>query len=417
MSPTSRRGRGEDAIYQDGDRWRGAISLGFDARGRRIRKKVSGRTKTEVARKLREIRKEVDAGLPVPNDRLTVGAFLDRWLSATLPGQVADSTLDDYEDTARLHLKPALGRKVLRQLAVADADALWTAKRADGYSANSVRIMRAVLRRALGQAEREGLVVRNVAALSAPPRVSIPEGRTLTVAQARTLLAELQGHRLDALVVLTLAFGLRRGEALGLRWDDLDWDSATLRVTHAVKRIKDRDPDSARRTRLVIGELKNRRSRRTLTLTPELVAALRAQRARQSAGRIELGPAWQDHGLVFASDAGTPMDPDNFSHAFARLCRKAGLGHWHPHELRHSGASLMLAQGTPLHVVSEVLGHASIAITKDVYGHLLEGDRRAAAEAMSATLFGAIGSQTGSQGSPESNKTPPETMGGACDLQ
>jgi integrase len=88
------------------------------------------------------------------------------------------------------------------------------------------------------------------------------------------------------------------------------------------------------------------------------------------------GALWQDHGLIFASEVGTPMDPDNFSHSFARLCQRTGLGHWHPHELRHSGASLMLAQGTPLHVVSEMLGHASIAITKDVYGHLLEGDKR-----------------------------------------
>ena len=100
------------------------------------------------------------------------------------------------------------------------------------------------------------------------------------------------------------------------------------------------------------------------------------------------GALWQDYGLIFASEVGTPMDPDNFSHSFARLCERAGLGHWHPHELRHSGASLMLAQGTPLHVVSEVLGHASIAVTKDVYGHLLEGDKRAAAESISRALFG-----------------------------
>src|SRR4029077_5507384 len=100
-------------------------------------------------------------------------------------------------------------------------------------------------------------------------------------------------------------------------------------------------------------------------------------------GREAHGP-----GMIFASEGGTPMDPDNFSHSFARLCERAGLGHWHPHELRHSGASLMLAQGAPLHVVSKVLGHASIAVTKDVYGHLLEGDKRAAAESMSRALSG-----------------------------
>jgi integrase len=115
---------------------------------------------------------------------------------------------------------------------------------------------------------------------------------------------------------------------------------------------------------------------------------LRSHQARQAQHRSAAGVLWQDHGLVFTSDRGTPIDPDNFSHAFSRLCESAGLGHWHPHELRHSGASLMLAQGTPLHVVSEVLGHASIAITKDVYGHLVEGDKRAAAESMSGLLFG-----------------------------
>ena len=118
------------------------------------------------------------------------------------------------------------------------------------------------------------------------------------------------------------------------------------------------------------------------------VARFRQHRARQAETQMAAGTLWQDHGLIFASEIGTPMDPDNFSHSFARLCERAGLGHWHPHELRHSGASLMLAQGTPLHVVSEVLGHASIAITKDVYGHLLEGDKRAAAESMSRALFG-----------------------------
>lgn len=388
MSRGRRRGHGEDSVYQDGDRWRGAISLGYGPDGRRIRKKVSGRTKAEVLEKLRELRKQLDAGMPAPDGKLTVGAFLDRWLRHNLPGHVADSTLDDYADMVRLHLAPALGRKVLSKLTVADVDALWAAKREQGYSPNSIRIMRAVLRKALGQAEREGLVARNVAALSTPPRIGQPEGRALTREQAQRLLAELRGHDFDALVTLMLAFGLRRGEALGLHWSALDWEAGTLGVTHAVKRVKVRDGRSGRRTRLVVSELKTRRSRRTLYLTPELVEILREHRARQAKRRMALGAAWQDHGLIFPSRVGTPMDPDNFSHTFSRLCRRAGLGHWHPHELRHSGASLMLAQGTPLHVVSEVLGHSSIAITKDVYGHLVEGEKRAAARSMTEALLG-----------------------------
>jgi integrase len=133
------------------------------------------------------------------------GAALDRWLTVNLPGSVAESTEDDYVDTVRLHLVPALGRKPLAKLTVADLDRLWKAKRDAGYSSNSVRIMRTVLRRALGQAVREGIVSRNVAGLSVAPRIRAKEGRTLTVDQARQLLDAAAGYRFEAAVVLALA--------------------------------------------------------------------------------------------------------------------------------------------------------------------------------------------------------------------
>ena len=203
-------------MYLDGDRWRGAASLGYGPDGRRIRKKVSGATKTEVLRKLRDLRFELNASLPVPDDRLTVAGFLDRWLTGSLPGQVSEKTLDSYADTVRLHIAPSLGRKVLRKLTVADVDQLLAWKRDAGYSANTVRIIRAVLRRALKQAEREGLVSRNAAALSVAVRVRSDEGRALSVDQARALLDQVKGSREEPLLTVMLAFGLRRGEALGL---------------------------------------------------------------------------------------------------------------------------------------------------------------------------------------------------------
>jgi integrase len=197
-----------------------------------------------------------------------------------------------------------------------------------------------------------------------------------------------------------LSFGLRRGEALGLHWSALSWEASTLKVTHGVKRVYVRANNAERRTRLVVGELKTPRSRRTLFLTPPMLDVLRRHRASQAAERMAVGEAWEDYGLIFPSEVGTPLGPDNVSHLFSRICRRAGLGHWHLHELRHSGASLMLAQGTDLYVVSEVLGHSSVssvAITKDVYGHLVEGQKRAAAELMSEQLLRDIGSQNGSQ--------------------
>jgi excisionase family DNA binding protein len=318
---TSRRGPGEDSVYLDGDRWRGAASLGYGPDGRRIQKKVSGATKAKVLRKLRDLRGELNAGLPVPDDRLNVEAFLDRWLTTNLPAPVSEKTFDSYADTVRLNIKPSMGRKVLRKLTVSDVDQ------------------------------------------SSP------------------------GSAVLATATVMLAFGPRRGEALGLHWSSLDWEVATLKVTHAVKRVRDHTATFERHTHLVISELNTARSRRTLFLTPELVELLRRHRARLAEERMAIGPAWREHDLIFPTALGTPLDPDNASHWLSRICRRAGFGHWHLHELRHSGAWLMLAQETDLYVVSEVLGHSSVAITKDVYGHLVECQKRAAAARMSEALL------------------------------
>lgn len=385
----TRRGSGEDSIYLDGDRWRGAISLGRGTDGRRRRVKVSGRTKAEVVAKLKETHRAFDAGVDRPTSRLTVGAFLDRWVEE-LPGRVEPSTAANYRDTVRLHLKPALGTKLLNKLSVADANALWAEKRNAGYRPNSIRIMRSVLRSAIRQAERESLVVRNVAALSDPPRVGQSESRSLSIPEARRLLDAARGDRLEALYALTLTLGLRRGEALGLRWEDVDFDEQTIAVRRQLRRIgadADAGESAGRRTQLILKDLKTKRSRRTLHLTQSLAPLLRSHKARQAAEQLAAGPLRADSGLVFTTPTGTPVDPDNFSHYFDRLCRRAGLGHWHPHELRHSAASIMLAQDTPLWVVSEVLGHASLTITKDVYGHLMGREKRAATESITGVLF------------------------------
>jgi integrase len=186
-------------------------------------------------------------------------------------------------------------------------------------------------------------------------------------------------------VVLMLSLGLRRGEALGLAWDDVDLDAGALRVRRALKRERD---VKTGRSRLVLGDVKTAGSRRSLNVPTPMVDMLRGHRRRQAEERLAVGAEWQDSGLVFTTPIGTPIDPANFRHAFAALCKRAGLGHWHPHELRHSAASIMLAQGVPLEVVSGVLGHSSIRMTKDVYGHIMAPQREAAAEAMGRALWG-----------------------------
>jgi integrase len=174
-------------------------------------------------------------------------------------------------------------------------------------------------------------------------------------------------------------------------WADLDWDRHTLHVRQAVRRRKSAKGGDGTYLggglgRVEIANLKTRRSRRVLFLTDAIIAALDRHERRQRKEVREAGDLWVDHGLIFTSRVGTPVDPDNFAKAFVRLCKVAGLGHWHPLEARHSAASVMLGQGVPLEVVSDVLGHSSIYITKDAYGHLVEGAKRDAAERMAAVL-------------------------------
>lgn len=204
-------------------------------------------------------------------------------------------------------------------------------------------------------------------------------GRSLTPVEAKALLGAARGDRLEALYVTMLSLGLRRGEALGLAWEDVDLDKGILRVRQAVK---------LEGGRLVIGEVKTAGSRRSLNLPGRLVEVLRAHRLRQLEERLAAGERWHHQGLVFTTTVGTPIDPHNRRRSFVSLCKRAGLGHWHPHELRHSAASIMLAQGVPLEVVSDVLGHSSIRITKDVYGHVMEPQKRQAADAMARALWG-----------------------------
>jgi integrase len=339
-------------------------------------------------------------GTPVRGDGRGVvvlhGAYLDRW-AAGLDARVRPNTADQYRFTVRCHLRPALGAKTLAKLTPAELDALWTAKLASGLKPNTVRLMRATLRRALHDAERDGLVMRNVAALSAPPRIEPPDGRTLTVEQARALLDAARGDRLAAAYVLVLAFGLRRAELLGLAWADLDVSAGLLAVRQQVtvrKSPQAADGKRAARGVLELSALKTgSKGRRTLELTPEVIELLQGHRALPDRERASAGAAWQERGLIFTAPAGAPIEPSNFSHAFSAMAQRAGLGRWHVHEARHTAASLMLAMGTKLEIVSRVLGHSSVTVTADVYSHLLGGEKRQAAAAMTAALLGRPGSR------------------------
>lgn len=413
------RSNGEGAVWEDkaNHRWVGTITLGWeyvdDGKGgtkrRQLRKSVSGPTKRDVVRKLREFHNNLDDGVPMPDQQITVGAMLDQWLTDVLPGTVAKPTEGQYRDVVRLYIKPRIGDKKLRELTPTDVTRMLrdmekpTSSRPDGYSQNARRLARSVLRRAIRWAEVEGIVSRNVAALANPVRVERPDGRTMTPAQARVFLDHIRGDRNEALFVTALSLGLRVSELLALSWEDVNLDPVgegrpTLTVRRGLKRIKGEG--------LVVDGVKTKTSRRTIHLPASTAECLREHRRRQVLERAEYPGEWPDRplgvDLVFRSARGTPLDPSNVWSYLSEATKHAGaeyededrtiikpgtgLGHWHPHELRHSAASLLIAQGVPLKVVSEMLGHSSITVTADIYAHVMAPARDEAAIAMDRAL-------------------------------
>jgi integrase len=378
----ARRAYGDGSIYYDcgRDRWVGVVELGRDGAGRRRRSKVTGHTEAEAIRRVRRLRGELDAGQVGFDKNLTLGAWLDHWLVHVVEARVdSPNTVENYR-WALSHVRPSLGARRLAKLTVEDVERLLASKSA--MSRNSVARIRRVLADALRSAERREYVARNVAALAELPRCKPPgERRSLTAEEARLMLDAAAHERLGAVFACGLMLGLRPGELAGLRWEDVDLDGATLRVSGSLK-------EEGHRLRL--GDVKRSRAGwRTLAMPPVLVGLLRQHHRRQAAERLAPGEAWQDHvGLVFCSELGTPLDPSNLRRVTARVARRAGIpGSVFPYLMRHAAASLLLDAGASLEQVADVLGDHPETLLRH-YRHRVRPVADAAAAPMQA-MFGA----------------------------
>ncbi len=373
-----RRGRDEGNIYQRSDgRWTARISLGYQG-GRRVRKSLYGKTRKEVQDKLVAAQRSLQLGMtPTRNGRLTLGAYLEEWLAESVLPSVRRTTFRSYEQLLRVHVLPDLGRLTLAKLGPDDVQRLLNRKQAEGLSPRTVSHIRAVLRRALNVAQRWDLVPRNAAALASPPRVPRYQVPALDPEAARAILRAVTGDRFEALFVLALATGLRQGECLGLRWEDVDLDAGTLYVRNALQRV-------GGQPQLV--EPKTSLSRRTLALPHPAVVALRTHRLRQHQDRLLAGARWRDQRFVFCTLVGTPADGPAVTRRFKHLLAEAGLPAMRFHDLRHGCASLLLAQGVSPRVVMEILGHSQISLTMNTYAHVIPSLKRDAAEQMATLL-------------------------------
>ena len=370
----SKRGNDEGSIYFDAsvNRWCAVVSLGSGKR-----QKFHGRTRREVAEKLSTALSARDAGVPLPPNRVTVGEFLETWLRDTAKPSVRPATFQSYATIARLHIIPELGRVKLSRLTPQDVQALMNRKLQAGLAPRRVHMIRGVLRQALGRALAWGLVGRNVATLVKPPRAERIEVQPFDPDEARAFLDAIRDHYLEALYSVALACGLRQGEALGLRWDDVDFERGTITVRYALQRI-----DGAYR----LVEPKTRLSRRTIDVPPVAMAALLRHKAKESEKQLALREWPNEWDLVFTSRTGRPLNDSNVTHGFQRALKKAGLRQQRFHDLRHACASLLLVQGVPARVVMDILGHSQITLTLNTYSHVIPSLRRDAAQRMEELL-------------------------------
>ncbi|WP_327136052.1 site-specific integrase (plasmid) [Streptomyces sp. NBC_01343] len=380
------RANGEGTIYQRNDgRWEAAGYV-LAADGSRKRVRVYGTTRREAADKLTEKIADSNRGLPVASADSTVGDYLTYWLNGVAVHRLRENTHTRYATCVRLHLTPGLGAKKIARLTAKDVRTFLDRLRSTcqcctqnldagpkrccaigeccqkHLSPSTVTYVHSVLKSALEHAVREDdlprNVARNVKTITPRPR----RFRPLTTAEARRFLDAARADRLHTLYELALRTGLRKGELLGLQWEDLDLTTGTATIRRSLQRT--------RTGGLAHLPTKTRASDRRIALPDECIHSLKGHKDRQDKDRETAGPDWKGTGLVFTTPTGGPLDPANLTRRFRGFLDRAGLRHIRFHDLRHSTATLLLEQGVDLIVIKELLGHAHIGVTAGVYAHV-----------------------------------------------
>jgi integrase len=366
--------------------WEIAIDIGRDpSTGKRLQhwETVRG-TKRDAQQRLAELLVSIEQGSYIKPKRLSLAEYLQRWLDGYAKTNCSPRTLDSYQSIVSRHLIPNLGHLPLAQVQPQHIQEYYASSLAGGrvdgkgaLSARSVLHIHRILFQALNYAVRQGLLIRNVANLVDPPRARRMKMKTLTPQEVSRLLNATQDTLYYPIIYTAVNTGLRQAELLGLRWHDLDLDLAALSVTQVLYK---------RRGTCQFKEPKSTHSRRRLDLSPSLALFLRQYKIKREAEYLLLGKPLREYDLVFSNANGSSMDPGTLTHNFARIARKAGLSGTRFHDMRHTFASLMLLAGIHPKIVSEMLGHSSVAFTLDTYSHVIGGLQQAAVKRLDEVL-------------------------------
>ena len=359
MAKQKRRGYREGSIYQRKDgRWVAEITLEGGKR-----KTFYGKTRREVQERLLVALNEQKQGTLALGPQQTVKQFLEYWLEDVHKPTIRPGTYRVYRTILDKHLLPSLGHLQIQKLTPQHIQSFYARLLKEGCSPNRVRAIHQVLHRAFEHAVRVNLVGRNICDLVELPQPVRREMQALSKEQAQQLLAAAHGHRLEVLLTVAVATGMRSGELRSLRWKDIDFPTRSLHVRRSVSRIVGYG--------YVEGEPKTARSKRKIILPQFVIDALKQHRVQQLAAKLKAGAAWQDLDLVFCNYYGRFIDTSTLREQFIDLLDDAGLPHMRFHDLRHSAATILLSMGVHPKVVQELLGHSNITMTLNTYSHVL----------------------------------------------
>ncbi len=360
----AKRGNGQGTVRQlPSKNWQWTITLDVDNQGKQIRRSGTEKTKGEAERaKAQAIADHTRGGLTAPS-RVTLGDWLDKWLESR-KAEVKPKTYSSYARSVRLYLKPHLGKKRLQEVRPVDVRSLQDQIRGAGLGTDTQRLALGALSMALKEAVRLELITRNpVEAI----KVISDRDKKGRVAQAWTgeevlkFMTEAEKERQGVALMFMVSTGLRRGEACGLRWANVDLISGICRIVENLVTLEGKPEVSTPKTAS---------GKRVLSLPPEALSLLKKWQARQAEERAAMGAAWQDTGYVFTTTKGTSLHPDNLNRTLTKLCKAAGLRSIRVHDLRHTYANLMLSQGVPLEIVSKLMGHSLPSTTQNLYRHV-----------------------------------------------
>jgi integrase len=370
---STRRSHGDGSVYED--KARGVlvacVSRGLTADGKRRRTKKTARTRGEARQLLRQMQAEEAQGRLSGARCPTLAEFAEFWIETEAPDTVRATTVATYAWLLRRYVLPSLGGRRLNAISSEEVTRWQAAMRQQSYSTNTIRRARGVFHLTMGHAIRHRYISDNPVSRVKPPKRDMEEETQvrdpLSREEAIEYLRLSRGTSLDLFVRLCLCLGLREGEALGLKYSDIDLDAGTLRIARTLKEGTRVLPDGTGLTCPVVNAPKTKNSRRELRMSPPVVEALERHRREQHKARFKVGSAWQDDGWVFTNGMGGAVWASNVYQKYRRFTKKCGLRYVRIHDLRHTCAVLMLVSGLRLEAVSQALGHSSIAITKDIY--------------------------------------------------